>query len=179
MACNNYIYCTIIYNYIRYSPKISCQHQCEFDALGVIVCYSCARFSFNPRTSVCLIHRRTVLKSVVRLIIPTALFLGGLCEIHFQVVNKVRIIFALAVLLKQFVHLALLASQLFVVQFVEVFVRVQSERGQAVLQAVALHVIPQDHVEPLQLALGHMLQVVSVPGVVLQPLSSHAVVRIL
>lgn len=149
----------------------------------VIVNYNCVRFSFNPRTLVCLISQRadwrTALKSVVRLIIPAALFLGGLCEIHFQVVNKVRIIFVLAVLLKQFVHLALLTSQLFIVQFVQVFVRVQSERGQAVLQAVALHVIPQDDVEPLQLALGHIFQVVSVPGVVLQPLSSHAVVRIL
>lgn len=56
------------------------------------------------------------LKSIIWLFIPAALFFVG--EIHLQVINKVGIIFAPPVPLKQSVHLAFLASQLIVVQFV-------------------------------------------------------------
>lgn len=116
------------------------------------------------------------LKSIIRLFVPAAFFLGGLCEIHLHVVNKSWIIFVHLVPLKQFVHLNFLAQQLIVIQFIQVFFRVQMERGKAVLQAEALHIVSQDDVKSLQLGLGHPFQVIFVPRVALQPFSCHAVV---
>lgn len=100
----------------------------------------------------------------------------GLAEVLLHVVDEVGVVFAPPVPLEQSVHLALLAGQPVVVQLVQVFVGVQAEGGQAALQAEALHVVSQDEVKLLQLALGHGLQVVPVPRVVLQLLRGHAVV---
>lgn len=116
-----------------------------------------------------------VLKSTVGVLVPAALVLGAL-EILLQVINKVGVVPVPPVPLKQFVHLALLSGQPVVVQLVQVFVGVQAEGSQAVFQAETLHVISQDDVELLQLGLGHSLQVVLVPRVVLQPFRRHAVV---
>ncbi len=121
---------------------------------------------------------RKVLKSIIRLFIPAALFLSRGGKILFQIINKVRIIFAPPVLLKQSVHLALLTSQILISQFVQVFIRVDAERGQSVVQAQTLHMISQDDVKPLQLAQGYVFQVVPVPRMVLQPFCCQAVAGI-
>ncbi|PWA14512.1 hypothetical protein CCH79_00011213 [Gambusia affinis] len=83
--------------------------------------------------------------------IPAALLLLRFVKLHLQVVHKVRVVFPLAVPLEQCVHLSLFAGQLLVIQFVQILVRVQLERSEAVLQTQALHVIAQDDVEFLQL----------------------------
>lgn len=67
-----------------------------------------------------------VLKSIIGVIVPAALGLGAL-EILFQVINKVGVVPVPPIPLKHLIHLVLLASQPVIVQFVQVFFRVQAE----------------------------------------------------
>lgn len=84
------------------------------------------QFVVSIYRSSCKMWGNRVLKSIIGVIVPAALVLGAL-EILFQVVNKVGIVPVPPIPLKHFIHLVLLASQIVIVQFVQVFVGVQAE----------------------------------------------------